>query len=167
MSAAAALHFPALLVINSHTPAAAPAPPPPVSPITDRPPPAPQSSPNPDYKPHATLLILTHTNTAFALLPSLTTVLSRLSPTETCAASAVAHNKIALAFSHTSFDFFSAAAATAAALPGTIHVQPRAHVHISNYYATGNIQTGTMNPVPGASPLWSAGSYSPLVSNRV
>jgi hypothetical protein len=133
----------------------------PQSAVTDAPAPPPQSSPNPDYKPLVTIIVLTHTKHAAALVPSLSRLISRIPSNETCKVTAVASNKIALSFTHASFDFVARAAAAAASLPGTIHVHPRANVRLMNYYATGNIQSGTMNPVAGASPLWEAGSCRP------
>jgi hypothetical protein len=127
--------------------------------ITDAPPPPPQhSTANPDYRPHATIIVLTHTNSATAVASALTRTLTHLSSTETCKVAVVSNNKIALTFTHASFEFVSRAAAAAATLPSTLHVHPRADVHLMNFYATGNIQSGTMNPVAGASPLWDAGA---------
>lgn len=133
----------------------------PSSPITDSSPPPLASSSNPDFRRRATIIVLTHSHSATAIAAALSRAAPQLSSTETCKVAAVAHNKVALSFTHASFDFVSRAAAFAASLPGTIHVQPRAEVHLMNYYATGNIQSGTMNPVAGASPLWDAGSYNP------
>jgi hypothetical protein len=92
------------------------------------------------------------------LLPAISRAVSRASSTEKCTAAVVAHNKIALSFTRVSFDFAAKAAAAAAAMPGTIHVAPRDDIELMNYYATGNIQSGTMDPVQGASPLWDAGT---------
>lgn len=134
----------------------------PSSPITDSPPPPPlDSSTNPDFRRRATIIVLTHTHSATAIAAAISRAAAQLSSSETCKVTAVAHNKVALSFAHASFHFVSRAAAFAASLPGTIHVQPRAEVHLMNYYATGNIQSGIMNPVAGASPLWDAGSYNP------
>jgi hypothetical protein len=109
-------------------------------------------------------MVLTHTNYATSIAATLLHATTKLSSSETCKVAAVAINKVALTFTHASFDFVSRVAAFAASLPGTIHVQPRADVHLLNYYATGNIQSGTMNPLAGAVPFWDAGSYSPHIA---
>jgi hypothetical protein len=110
-------------------------------------------------KPPTTLLILTQTNTAATIVYSLSSTLSRIPTSESCEVKAVAHNKIAIIFSHPSFDFFSHAAAAAAALPGTIHVELRAKVRPLNYHAAGGIQSGATDPVSAATPLWNAGKH--------